>query len=435
MNKEIGLNIFWYICLLVPLTFTIGIAVTETFVLITILFFFYRNRNLDYFKDKKILFLFLFSLYIAINSIIQISYNDLKIQSIFHFRFVVFSVSIIFILEYFNDKKISQNYLLKFVFLLITFVLSDSLYQFFMGKNVFGFEIINNRISSIFGDELILGSFLLKILPIILWLIFYTKFNIKKHKHKLYFFFSFYFITIYLSGERTSFILLFLSVILYLIFLKQIRKIFITSMIVLLSFMSVTATFNIGNSDPFNRIFIKTFNQIQNKFLIQLDHKVKQNNFEFEIKKKEKIKNKIFFFSDHHSLHLVLAFHLFSENPIFGKGPGGFRNYCRNVMYDSKIGMCTTHPHNFLMQILSETGILGFIFYFSGLLFLIIKVFSYTNRDKPLKDKNCFLIISIGLFVSLFPLVPSGNFFNNWLSINNYYFLGVYLYSYKKVFN
>ena len=273
MNKEIGLNIVWYICLLVPLTFTIGIAVTETFVLITILFFFYRNRNLDYFKDKKILFLFLFSLYIAINSIIQISYNDLKIPSIFHFRFVVFSVSIIFILEYFNDKKISQNYLLTFVFLLITFVLSDSLYQFFMGKNVFGFEIINNRISSIFGDELILGSFLLKILPIILWLIFYTKFNIKKHKHKLYFFFSFYFITIYLSGERTSFILLFLSVILYLIFLKQIRKIFITSLIVLLSFMSVTATFNIGNSDPFNRIFIKTFNQIQNKFLIQLDHK------------------------------------------------------------------------------------------------------------------------------------------------------------------
>jgi hypothetical protein len=433
MNKIIGKNIFWYICLLVPLTYTIGIAVTETFVLITIIFFFYINRNLDNFKDKKILFLFLFSFYIAINSIIQITYNDLKIQSIFHFRFVIFSMSIIFILNHFDDNKKFQNYLLRFIFLLITFIIFDALYQFFIGKNIFGFEIIRNRISGIFEDELILGSFLLRIFPLVLWLIFYSKFDIKRNQHKLYFFFSFYFITIYLSGERTSLILLFISSILYLFFLKQVRKILITSLIVLLSFMVITATVNVGKSDPFNRFFVKTFNQIQNKFSIEHNNKIQLNNPELKSKKNEKTNNKIFIFSDHHNQHLVLAFHLFLENPIFGKGPGGFRNYCRNVMYNSKIGMCTTHPHNFLMQILSETGLIGFMFYMMGFIFLIIKLFKNYKKDIDINNKSCFVVCTVALLISFFPLAPSGNFFNNWIMIINHYYIGLYLLEYNKI--
>ena len=38
--------------------------------------------------------------------------------------------------------------------------------------------------------------------------------------------------------------------------------------------------------------------------------------------------------------------------------------------------------------------------------------------------KNCFLVISIGLIVNFFPLVPNGNFFNNWISIINFYYIG-----------
>ncbi len=51
-----------------------------------------------------------------------------------------------------------------------------------------------------------------------------------------------------------------------------------------------------------------------------------------------------------------------------------------------------------------------------------------------LKKKEMFSLISIGLLVNLFPFLPSGNFFNNWLSIINFYLFGIYLYSYKQVF-
>ena len=33
---------------------------------------------------------------------------------------------------------------------------------------------------------------------------------------------------------------------------------------------------------------------------------------------------------------------------------------------------CTTHPHNILLQFAAETGIIGLIFYFGTLIYLIV---------------------------------------------------------------
>ena len=431
MYKPLSQNLLWYILLVLPLTFIIGIAITEVTVAIVILFFFYKNRSLEFIRDKKFIFLLIFSIYIGINAFIKID-DNLKTSSLFHFRYPIFAVSVLFILDYFEKKISNKNYLLIIIFTIICFLFLDAFIQYIFGENILGYKILNNRISSVFGSELILGSFLFKMLPMIVWLIFYLEINIDKNKNYLIAFFSLYFIVIYLSGERTSFALMNIFLFLSVLFVVHTRKILLTSLTLLVLFISLSVLGNFGKSDPFNRIFIKTFNQITNNII--LDNKIDLSNEESP-KIKENIKKNIQIFSTEHTGHYKLAYKLFLNQPIFGAGPKGFRYYCRGVKFDPKVGICSTHPHNILIQILSETGILGFIFYFSGLLFLIIKVFSCTNRDKLLKDKNCFLIISIGLFVSLFPLVPGGNFFNNWLSINNYYFLGVYLYSYKKVFN
>ena len=432
MYKPLNQNLLWYILLVLPLTFIIGIAVTEVAVAIVILFFFYKNRSLESIRDKKFIFLFIFSIYIGINAFIKID-DNLKTSSLFHFRYPIFAVSVLFILDYFEKKIFNKNnYLLIIIFTIICFLFLDAFIQYIFGENILGYKILNNRISSVFGSELILGSFLFKMLPIILWLVFYLEIKIDKNKNYLIIFFSLYFMAIYLSGERTSFALMNIFLFMVVLFVVKIRKILLISLTLLVLFIALSVLENFGKSDPFNRIFVKTFNQITNNII--LDNKIDLSNDRSQ-KIKENIKTNIQIFSTDHMGHYTLAHKLFLNQPIFGAGPMGFRYYCRSVKYDSEVGICSTHPHNYLIQILSETGILGFIFYFSGLLFLIIKMLSCTNRDKLLKDKNCFLIISIGLFVSLFPFLPSGNFFNNWLSINNYYFLGVYLYSYKKVFN
>ena len=140
------------------------------------------------------------------------------------------------------------------------------------------------------------------------------------------------------------------------------------------------------------------------------------------------------FISIIHSGHYKLGKYLFEKNKLFGSGPRGFRHYCRKIDYKSNIGTCTTHPHNFFFQILAETGILGVFFYLCILIFIIIKFLDAYKKNVNIYDKNCFLIISLCIFFKLFPLLPNGNFFNNWISIIIYYFIGFYFYTYNKIF-
>ena len=63
---------------------------------------------------------------------------------------------------------------------------------------------------------------------------------------------------------------------------------------------------------------------------------------------------------------------IYLKKPLFGSGPEGFRYHCRNIEFDSEIGICSTHPHNFFFQLLSETGLLGIFFYISILIFIFV---------------------------------------------------------------
>ena len=131
-----------------------------------------KNKDLKYYKDFKFLFLILFSIYIAINAWFQISSN-LKFSSFFFFRFSLLSLSIFYILDStkFNSDD-AKKYILFFLVFLNILIFLDSYLQFLTGKNVFGFQIIGSTVSSIFGSELVLGSFLIKLLPILIFFIF-----------------------------------------------------------------------------------------------------------------------------------------------------------------------------------------------------------------------------------------------------------------------
>ena len=326
-----------------------------------------------------------------------------------------------------------KNNILYVLFFIIILVLFDAFFQFLYGENLLGFEISKNRISGIFGTELILGSYLLKVLPVITWLLFYKNFDIKKNEKNLIIFFSFYFFCIFLTGERTSFGLSILFIISIIFLIHSLKKIFLYSLLNLFILVSVIFFFNVGKTDPTNRIFIKTFNQFTNQYFI------KDNPDKLSIKdinnKKEIIKDNILIFSEDHTGHYKLAFEIFKRNPIFGAGPKGFRHYCRKVNYDPQVGICSTHPHNFLVQITTETGLIGLFFYCYIIFFLIFKLINCAKIKTLINNRLSLIIISIGLLINLFPFLPSGNFFNNWISIINYYFLGIYFYSYNKVYN
>ena len=86
-------NLTYYLFILLPLSYLIGIFVTELIGLTLILYFFIRNREINYLKDKKIIFLFILSFFFGVNAFLQID-DNLRISSIFHFRYVILVLSI-----------------------------------------------------------------------------------------------------------------------------------------------------------------------------------------------------------------------------------------------------------------------------------------------------------------------------------------------------
>jgi len=433
MHKLKKIDFLSYLFLLMPFTYLAGIFITELYSLFLILFFLIKNRNIDYFKDYKFVFLFFFSIYIALNALVQID-DNLKYASIFHFRYLLLSLSVAFLFKYFEDINIYfKKYILYVFFFITSLLIFDALYQYLSGENLLGYKIFENRISGFFGKEIVLGSFLIKILPILTWLIFYSNFDLKKNKKNLIIFFSFYIICIFLTTERTSFGLTIIFYILIIFFIRPLRRIFLIPLPVLLVFIMMISYFDIGKIDVTNQVFKKTFNQITNQYFVKNDDK-EQTDINLK-SKKDDIKKNILIFSKNHTGHYQLSFELFKKNPVFGVGPKGFRHYCRSVDYDPDIGICSTHPHNFLVQITSETGLIGLFCYCLFITFIIVKLFRSYKINNLSNDKFSLMIISIGLLINLFPFLPSGNFFNNWISIINYYFFGIYFYNYNKVFN
>ena len=77
---------------------------------------------------------------------------------------------------------------------------------------------------------------------------------------------------------------------------------------------------------------------------------------------------------------------------------------------------CSTHPHNYLLQILSETGLIGTVIFMSIYISLALLYFKELlvkyNQQSILK-----LVLFTSVLINFFPLFPSGSFFNNWNSI------------------
>ena len=65
---------------------------------------------------------------------------------------------------------------------------------------------------------------------------------------------------------------------------------------------------------------------------------------------------------------------LFIDDPIIGKGIKSFRNNCNNKVYLPG-RVCESHPHNFILEILNDTGIIGLMTIFIPVLILLINLY------------------------------------------------------------
>lgn len=399
-----------YLIYLYPFSLITGPFLPDFLICLLALFGIYeisKNKKWNHYINIYTIIFIIFFFYILILSLT--SKNPLlSLEStLFYFRFIFFSISIAF---YFN-KFLSELDNIKIIYsICILFVCADAIFQYLFGYNTTGYLKTDlYRLSGLFKDEYILGSYLSRLLPIIIFLFMLNWKSTNKEIILYSVLILLSGVTILLSGERSALFLYLLFIFLISLSIKELLKINIYISILLIT---ITASIFYFKDDITYRLINYTYSQIYDA----------ENQ-------------KINFFSNEHQKHFITAYQIFLDKPIVGHGPKMFRELCLLPKYD--IGGCSTHPHNTYIQLLSETGIIGFSFVFSFFLFSLYKLFrisflKFKNKVENTNRNNAEIVVLISIILSLWPLIPTGNFFSNWISTIYFFPLGLYFFIYKK---
>ena len=362
---------------------------------LSIWFIYYSLKHKIYNIYKNIYFYFFIGFWLACiaSSLLSDAILFSLKASLFYLRIGIFALLISYLI---NKNRNILDYFYYTLIITFTSLVIDGYFQYFTGFNLFGYPIIRERVSSFFGDELILGSYLARLFPLFLALFF-----VKPNKNSMEFFFIYILCVlisglILISGERASFFLFILSITFIYIFIS-------------LNFI-------------FSKFLLPIFFLLLNFFLIIQDKKLQDRFIRSPIKNMAPNSSTAYIFTEGHDALIKTAWKMFLDKPIIGHGPKLFRVKCRDLKYAYKKSttICDVHPHNFYIQLLAETGIVGFLF-LAGLFFyftylLIRHIFEYFIRKRRWLS-NYQICLLAGLLITIWPITTNGNFFTNHLML------------------
>ncbi len=415
ISKKLPNDLVYLFILSLPVLAIFSIFLLEIILIfISSIFLFQVLKSKEYFYFNNFFFKFflIFYVYLLFNFVFQTDKID-TLSIIFYFRYIIYTLAIYYFLD--KKEKLFINFI-KTVFFCLVLLTLDTIVQTIFGFNLIGLKLIeNNRPSSFFGDELILGSYIFRILPFIFVFLLLENDNFPKFPKVIFMLLSF--VVIFLSGERTSILLSLLLLITY-IFLFNKRKIIKTFKYLISILLIIFSLLLIFSKKYQNRFIFDPLDNLSNNYKVTKDL-LEDYSHEPKI---------IFFSGLHHNL-MVTSFRIFDDNKIFGSGPRSYRTVCDK--YKINRYSCDRHPHNYYIQLLSETGLIGVSFLILIYILIIKELYLLHSQNKNSNDdlKFCFLAF---YFAALWPIIPPGNFFNNWLSIMNFLPFSFYLYLSKK---
>jgi O-antigen ligase len=386
LSKVKSLSFYEWVLLLFPLCLVIGpFWVNFSLILSSVIFFceLIKKNFYNKLKLKWIYFYLIFVFYTILHSFFATDILNSLQSSFFQFRYLLFSL---FIFLCISDAR-NIGIIIKFWLVLVLLVSFDVIYQYFFLKNIFGLPIRGVRPSGVFGKELIVGAFIAYIsVPIIFY--YFKKFNNINLKEKILYslIYLFLFTTVALTGERLSFLIFFVSSIIIFIFNTTLKKFILLSMSLIIFLIIIYFNSLLFNSR------VKDFNNILANF-----------------------------YDSSYGRLWESGYLLFEKNIIFGVGLKNYRVDCDNQIDprpESIPQFCSSHPHNFFLEILSETGLVGFSIFFIFFFYLIFYLKSrirYLKSDLNFKKYSSLLYGNILiLLIYVWPLKTSGSFFTTW---------------------
>jgi O-antigen ligase len=408
IKEKLFFNYYEFYLIFFPIVILLRSSVLNIYILLgAILFFFNFKKNKNNLPLSIILLYITFIFYLIFISFFSDNINHALRSSISQFRFLFFA----FFIASFNIRIEKIEKIILVLSMIITLVSIDTMYQYFFSKDLLGIE--NNikmigRLSGPFGSELIVGSFIAYIsIPIVAQIAF----NFQKYQSILKIYYSSFIILIFLvvllSGERMSFFtLLGCSFLIFFIRIK-IKK-FLFFCLILFSILIFPINILYKSDKGFN---------------------FRVNNF---------IEDVIIFKTSNHGRIFSSAFIVWNNNFYIGVGLKNYRIECDKLISENFLDkftnqtiLCSSHPHNLYLQLLSETGLLGLIFF----LYFIFKSFIlfYKNYFQIIKELKPIYISSLAIIASyIWPIKSSGSFFSTYSASYFWFFFGLAIFCFIK---
>jgi O-antigen ligase len=395
-----------------PLSFLVGAAAVETLTIIISITFLIEN-----FKEKKCIFLanqflilFLIFIFFCTLSSYLNAYDSNKsiFKSISYFRYLIF----FFAVDYFIKKK-KENLKIIFFSILVTVLIASfsGILEFFFRKYLsLTNDKYNSRISGIFGDELILGSFIVSFYFLLLLIMqsLKLKFNIY---YKLFFLLSF-FVVIMTNDRLITIKFLTISILAQWIIVP---KKFIRYTYLILSFIVLLFLFNPERAEPWLKFGSYVTYNIKNLIVTADTKYTNEDKKKFILSFQRGGSN-----YDYFKLFRTGIFISKDKFPL-GTGVRNFRHECKDNKYSNQeLFSCGTHPHNLYIEILSEGGIFALI----SIICMILMLVNIIIKQKKINRIKKFHMIAI-LFIFFWPISTTGSFFNNFGSAILWLNLGV----------
>ena len=386
------------------------------------------NLNLIFFCLISIIYFFLNKIKFKINfvnfflllfflALILSSYRNLNeigtenfIKSIFLLKFYLLYL----LLENFiKNTDFEFKYFFYVCFFSIIFLSLDLSLQYFNGKNILGFAPHDGRIAGVFGSEAVAGAFLQKIFIFsLIGSLFVLNPQNSFHSKIISGILALIIFGSFVASNRISFAILFTLFILLVFLFKLFRKNLIYSLIIIVPVFYYFFQNDIDINKKYSSFFIKANNTLIN--LIKSPQKV------YEIESGENLSNSknntvhASLKSNHAKIYLT-TIESFKERKYFGNGYKSFRTRCSVFATRNKNYLCSTHPHNYHLEVLHDTGILGFSLITLFTFALLIKFFtSYTAKEINYVNKVILGLLIINFLVEIFPLKSSGSLLTTW---------------------
>jgi O-antigen ligase len=405
----------------IPLSFIAGNLILNLniflFIIFAIIFYGREIKKIKFhFLDKVMLIFFIYIILVGFfNSFQNFNVENLSNDFTMPIKSILF---LRYLLLYFVIRYLINNNIINFKFFFITsslcslFVCFDLIYQFYFGKDIFGFQAVDRRLSGPFGNELIAGSYLQRF-SIFTFFLLPVFFNIK-NKNFLFFIililFSLITISLILAGNRIPFIAFITMIFLIILFEKNNKKLVFPFIFLLFSIFLISYNSSVNIKKHFGHFHSK---------IIQMTNIFSAENLlnEEEIERFKSldasfytftVKGKTYKMTNTHLKEFKAGYVTWLQNKYIGGGIKSFKKNCAKA----KINNCGIHPHNYYLEVLAELGLIGF-FVLSIIIVIIIynsllkKYFSNSNS----KYSHIITPFMFLFFAELFPIRSSGSFF------------------------